>query len=73
MSTPPTFKIPDTSFWDKRMLAKDGKVKEIAHYFPIIGRGCIAHDTVSHASIENELKHAFNRTLAEWLRHLLDW
>ena len=27
MSTPSTFKIPEASLWEKRMLAKDGKVK----------------------------------------------
>ena len=73
MSTPSTFKIPEASLWEKRMLAKDGKVKEIAHYFPVIGRGCIAHDTISHAIVEKELRHAFSRTFMEWVRHLLDW
>ena len=55
------------------MQPKDGKVKEIAHYFPAIGRGNVSHDTVPHAIIEKELRGAFTRSFSEWCRKLMDW
>ena len=73
MKASSSFNIPALSLWEKRMLANDGKIKEIANYYPVIGRGNIAHDTVSHARIEKELNSAFNRTFGEWVRQLLDW
>ena len=73
MSTTTPFKIPAASLWERRIQSKDGKVKEIAHYFPVIGRGNISHDTVPHALVEKELRRAFTRSFSEWCRKLMDW
>ena len=55
------------------MLIKNAGEKEISHFYPMIGRGNIAHDTVSHAKVERRLMNSFYRTIREWFCHLFDW
>lgn len=55
------------------MLTDQPAPMEIGHYYPVIGRGNIAHATISHEEVERELDHAFSRSLKEWLFRLMDW
>ncbi len=72
MTTHPSYRIPVKSLWEKRMFPENGKIKEIVHYFPVIGRGNIAHDTISHAKVERNLNKSFFRTIREWYCQLFD-
>ena len=65
--------IPSKSLWESRMLTDQPAPMEIGHYYPVIGRGNIAHATISHEEVERELDHAFSRSLKEWLFRLMDW
>ena len=55
------------------MFPEQGKIKGIAHYYPVIGRGNVSHDTLSHDKVEDGLEKSFARTFKEWCRQLLDW
>ena len=55
------------------MFSEQGKIKGIAHYYPVIGRGNVSHDTLSHEKVEDGLEKSFARTFKEWCRQLLDW
>ena len=59
------------SLWDRRML--DGKrVKNIASYFPEIGRGSIEHDVVPHDVIERGIVGCAKKTMLESICGWLD-
>ena len=64
-------KIPETGVWEERqkVAARTGRPVEIFSAYPLIGRGSVQHDQISHADVLSR----FERALHIPLRTRIGW